>query len=278
MSVLSEPVARPGSLGFATDLALLRLQGSTVEEHADHLVVRTPANPTYHWGNFVILDRAPSRGSLARALEVFRMAHPGAAHVAIGFDDARATVDADEATSLGVDLEHDVVLATHQIAEPEQVAGIRVQRVSPADDAAWEALVDLEVEAFGGQDPEGHRVFARRRLAGHRSLVAAGHGAWCAAYTPEDQPVAGLGIFAVGEGRARYQDVVTRPGFRRRGIAGALVRYAGRHALHSLGASTLVIVADHQGPAIGLYRAAGFTDHQVQWALYRSGEPRSGTG
>ena len=40
------------SPGFATDLALLGVQGDrTVEERADYWSVRTPANPTYHWGN-----------------------------------------------------------------------------------------------------------------------------------------------------------------------------------------------------------------------------------
>ena len=35
------------SPGLVTDLALLELQGSTVTDRGDHLVVRTDANPTF---------------------------------------------------------------------------------------------------------------------------------------------------------------------------------------------------------------------------------------
>ena len=42
-------------LSWRTDIAVLVASGSSVEEHADHLVVRTPTDPTYDWGNFVMV-------------------------------------------------------------------------------------------------------------------------------------------------------------------------------------------------------------------------------
>jgi GNAT superfamily N-acetyltransferase len=41
--------------GWATDLAVLRYTGSSAEDHGDHLVMRKPDNPQYHWGNFVLI-------------------------------------------------------------------------------------------------------------------------------------------------------------------------------------------------------------------------------
>jgi hypothetical protein len=38
------------SLGLRTELALRVLSGSLVEDRGDHLVVRTPDNPTFWWG------------------------------------------------------------------------------------------------------------------------------------------------------------------------------------------------------------------------------------
>ena len=46
------------SLGFRTDLRLLEMTGSVIEDRGTHLVVRTPANPTYFWGNFLLLRAA----------------------------------------------------------------------------------------------------------------------------------------------------------------------------------------------------------------------------
>ena len=47
------------SLGYRTDLMLLGLQGSVIERQAGYQVIRTPANPTFHWGNFLLLGRGP---------------------------------------------------------------------------------------------------------------------------------------------------------------------------------------------------------------------------
>ena len=42
------------SLGFRTDVMVLALGESAIEHHDRHLVARTPRNPTYWWGNFVL--------------------------------------------------------------------------------------------------------------------------------------------------------------------------------------------------------------------------------
>jgi ribosomal protein S18 acetylase RimI-like enzyme len=260
---------RPRALGFGTDLVLLRQQGSTVQERDGYLAVRTPANPTYHWGNFLLLDQAPAPGSLGAWLAVFREEHPGAKHVAIGIDDPDGEPDPAEAEARGLAVERDVVLTTTTLEPGPWPGDVDLRTLDPASDAAWAALADLEMASFETADPAAHRVFVERRLAGHRASVRAGHGAWCAAYRPDGTPVSTLGIFAAGDGVARFQDVATLAAYRRRGLAGALVRYAGALARDRLGVRGLVIVADPAGPAIGVYRRAGFTDHSAQWALYR---------
>jgi ribosomal protein S18 acetylase RimI-like enzyme len=47
------------------------------------------------------------------------------------------------------------------------------------------------------------------------------------------------------------------------------VHAAGRYALEHLGARTLVIVADDDGEAIGIYRRLGFADTERQLMLER---------
>jgi GNAT superfamily N-acetyltransferase len=73
-----------------------------------------------------------------------------------------------------------------------------------------------------------------------------------------------------GGGLARYQDVETDPGARRRGLAGTLVWRAGVYAAGVFGAGTLVIVADPAEEAIRLYRACGFADAQGQFSFQRA--------
>ena len=81
------------SLGFLTDIALLKLAGSTVEDRGDHLVVSTPANPSFYWGNFLLLDQVPARDQVAEWLERFETAFPETRHRAFGFDVTDGTVD-----------------------------------------------------------------------------------------------------------------------------------------------------------------------------------------
>jgi ribosomal protein S18 acetylase RimI-like enzyme len=84
-----------------------------------------------------------------------------------------------------------------------------------------------------------------------------------------------LGIVADGSGLARFQSVETRPDARRRGLASALVHKAGHLAL-GRGARRLVIVADPEYHAIGIYRSLGFREAETQVQLTR--RPHSNAG
>ena len=59
------------SLGFRTDLALLTASGSIVEDRGTHLVVRSPDNPSYFWGNFILLAQPPVPGGEREVVGAF---------------------------------------------------------------------------------------------------------------------------------------------------------------------------------------------------------------
>ena len=71
------------SPGRITDLEVLRLHGAVVTDEGDHLVVRTPSNPDFHWGNFVQVTTGDPAAA-AHWVSVFRRHFPDAAHVALG--------------------------------------------------------------------------------------------------------------------------------------------------------------------------------------------------
>ena len=50
------------SLGYRTDLMIRALEGSQLADRGDYLVVRTPQNPSYWWGNFLLLSDPPQPG------------------------------------------------------------------------------------------------------------------------------------------------------------------------------------------------------------------------
>src|SRR6478609_9154863 len=99
------------SLAWRTDLAILGRAGSRVEHRPTYVVVRTPDNPGYRWGNFLLLRRTPLRRDLAGLEDVFTRELPGITHRAFGIDapdgnaeDLRRFADAGFDTDLAVAL------------------------------------------------------------------------------------------------------------------------------------------------------------------------------
>ena len=86
------------SLGFRTDLALLTASGSVVEDRGTHLVVRSPDNPSYFWGNFILLAQPPVPGGEREVVGPVHTEFPAADHVCNGIE----TADLSEASRAAV--------------------------------------------------------------------------------------------------------------------------------------------------------------------------------
>ncbi len=254
------------SLGFRTDLALLTASGSIVEDRGTHLVVRSPDNPTYFWGNFILLARPPVLGGEREVIGAFHTEFPQAEHVSLGIDTADLTDTARaefEAAGLSVDVS--TVLTASSLQQPEQVeADVRPL----AGDDEWEARARLSRQLYPQTSEATFLAFARQKNAQERRLVDAGRGQRFGAFL-DGALVSTAGIFVAGDAVARFQSVETHTGHRRRGLGAAVVHAAGRHALDHFDVRTLVIVADTDGEAIGIYRRLGFTDSERQLMMER---------
>ena len=255
------------SLAFRTDLMVRRLAGSHVSEHPDHLVVRTPHNPDFWWGNFVLVGTPERSGGPREWRALFDRELPDAGHVAIGLD----TLDGwagppDELAAIGVAADVFEVLTAGELREPPHPHREAVCRPL-AGDADWAAALELTLAVWRaeGEDSPVQARFAERRLAEARGLAAAGAGRRYGAFV-DGELRASLGVVAGEDGLARFQTVETHPDWRRRGIAGTLVHAAGMSAL-AAGARTLVIVAEQEGTPIRLYRSLGFAARERQVEL-----------
>ncbi len=256
------------SLGYRTDLMLRGLEGSEIADHGDWLVVRSPANPTFWWGNFLLLGAPPRPGDSGRWLATFAREFPGAAHVALGIDVTEASaVPAGEFLAAGFTVQLNTVLTASAVHPPPHPRNGPSYRPLVTDDD-WAQDADLRLACTDTDDRAAHWPYIKRRTAGERGLAVAGHGACFGAFVG-GRLVARLGLFSDGGEIARYQSVETHPAARRQGLAGTLVWRAARYGLSELGASTLVIVADPGYSAIGVYRSVGFADQEMQAGFER---------
>ena len=258
------------SLGFRTDLALLLSSGSLVEDRGTHLVVRSPDNPSYFWGNFLLLARPPAPGGEREVVGAFQTEFPLADHVSIGIDNADLTDEARAAfEDAGLEIYVGSVLAASSLQSPRAIAP-EVEVRPLGSDEEWEGRARLSQQLYPQTSEEAFMTFARQKNAQERRLVDAGRGQRFGAFV-KGQLVATAGIFVTEDGVARFQTVDTHTEHRRQGLASAVVHAAGQYALDHLGVSTLVIVADTDGDAIRIYRRLGFADSERQLMLERRG-------
>jgi GNAT superfamily N-acetyltransferase len=255
--------------GWATDLAVLELTGSTITDRGSHLVIRTPDNPTFHWGNCLFVADEAAVGDAERWLHEFAVNFPDAYWVAIGLIQMPDGVST--WTAHGLEVELDDVLTTR--SPPRQTPlppGYRVRRFGGRD---WEQSVASAVsenDRTREQDPSAYQDFATRRTGARRALSERDVAAFFGAFT-EETLVAELGIVRCGT-TARYQHVTTDVQHRRRGLSSHLLGVAGSWAAEH-GCDRWVIVTESTNPAGRVYRRAGFRPDTGNAQVYRNSRP-----
>jgi ribosomal protein S18 acetylase RimI-like enzyme len=260
----------PRSLAWATNIDVLPPQHSVLRRD-DHLVVRSPTNPTHWWGNLLVFDDAPAAGDGERWESLFAAEfadQPQVMHRTFAWDrtDGAAGAAQSEFAARGYDIEWSVgMIAVPQEIQPHPRANAEVQvrpldpREGGPDEELWQQVIALQIAARDPErlpDEDAHRVFSQARQAELRAMFRAGLGAWYVAI--DGEVVAGSMGIVVTDGRGRYQAVDTAVTHRRRGICTRLLVDAARHAVATYGAERLVIVADPDYHAAGIYESVGF--------------------
>lgn len=251
----------PFGLGLVTELGLAATRGR-ITGRGDYLVVETPDDPGYYYGNLLVLPAPPQLGEVAfwsRRFADELGENPEIRHVTLWWDGTTGDAGAvDELRAAGFELQRTLVMTSTRVAAQEAPLPIRLltpDEVLATADLAW---------TVGDRHDEAYRAFCNRRAAWHRDLVVRGmarfHGAFVdgpmAASTAEpvaEQLVASLGLVELGD-LARYQDVQTHPAYRGRGLASALLVAAAE----ARRAPTVVILAEPDSIAARVYERVGF--------------------
>ena len=262
-------------LGWQSHLLACRF-GARIDERDDCIVLRTPDNPTYYWGNCLILPAAPRDVQLAHWLQRFAQEigslQPLSQHVAIGVDAATLADPLPSWRAAGIDeFDETAVLRLDRAglaAQPalREIPDLVLRTLSLADELELtvEAQVRTRDESF---EPDGYRSYRRSAMRRMAAMQAAGTGHWFGALVGPEL-VADCGL--VHDGRiGRFQHVSTQAAWRRRGLCRALVHHVCRHAFDTLGLQRLVMCADPHDVAIGIYRSVGFVQAETHWCLQR---------
>lgn len=266
-------IMKLSSLGYQTEVLLRSFEGEIIER-SDYLVLRTPRNPGYRWGNFLIFAEPPKTGDLKEWKDIFAReigTPPQYIHFLFGWDGANAPLGEIQAfLDEGFELYNDVVMTAQSVTPPPKFNRDCTIRTFNTHD--WQDWIKLKRDANLAERPEereaddeGFRHYLENKASECQRMIEAGLGQWFGAYL-EGKLAATLGLFVWGE-LGRFQLVDTHPDFRRRGLAGTLVYHAAQQGFQSMGAKTLVMCADPNYVAVGIYESVGFKITERQKAL-----------
>jgi ribosomal protein S18 acetylase RimI-like enzyme len=258
------------ALVWATDVDVLP-PDRILEQREDYVLVRSPSNPTHYWGNLLIFPGPPGDGDSVRWEDAFEAEftdQPETRHRTFAWDVTDGSVGRaqHEFVARGYDLERTVgLIATPSEIRPHARANfdVDIRALAPdADEELWEQVLELQVatrdEIF---EETGYRLFSQRRMDDRRVLFRAGRGAWYVALDG-GEVVGSCGVVVTGR-RGRFQAVETAEAHRRKGISSRLVVEAAHRAADDFGADRLVIAADPEYHALGLYESLGFKRREL---------------
>lgn len=252
------------SLGYQTDLIFARFSGEVVDK-GDHTVIRTPSNPTFWYGNFLVFSKPPKAQDVTRWMEISKLEFPDSKHTVFGIDGIKGEIGAArDFEKLGFKLDKTVVMTASEVhASPKVNLEAECRPILTSQD--WEQAIALRIECNDDHEPEGYKLFINRKMLEYQRMNEAGLGNWWGAFL-DDKMVSSLGLF-LENGVGRFQSVETHPQYQRRGLCGTLVYTAAKHAFETFNARVLVMCADPEYHAARIYESVGFKPSETQMAL-----------
>ena len=265
--LLREQIMKVNSLSNLTNMIFARNDGEIIERES-YIVIKTLSNPTFHWGNYLIFKHAPKEGDFINWVNIFQKEfshYKKFDHYVFTWDDLQEPKSL-EYLSHNFTLEKSVSLSTAILNPPKHYNKEVVIRTLESQDDLDQAD-ELQVLT---RDPkytyEDYKAYNLGQSRSYRKLISAKRGSRFGAFIGEHL-VADLGIYFEGE-LARYQNVVTHPDFRGRGICGTLVYESGSYALKNWGVTQLAMEADPDYIAARIYESVGFAPVENSYALY----------
>jgi ribosomal protein S18 acetylase RimI-like enzyme len=258
---------------FRTDVFLTAFDGE-VHDRGRYLVLRTPTNPTYHWGNFLLYPDPPTADAFPTWLEDHARELPEHPHVILSWDRPEGvTGETDAFVRAGFEVDDGVVLSA---TKQGLIRSKRVREeiaVAPLEtDAHWEEASRVLTNAFAerrtGSLDDLH-AFVVRQLERYRAMQSRGLGQWYGAYV-DGAMASTLGLVRVDASElGRFQLVGTDPRFANRGACSTLLYEVARRALEEQGFETLVLAADGGYHAVKVYESVGFRPTERLFSLMR---------
>ncbi len=253
------------SLGYRMDLSFPGFKGEVIDR-GDYLVIRTPDNPSYYWGNYLLFDAPPTPSDFDRWRDLFYKEigkQPNITHEAFGWDSPSGEMGHIEPfLEAGYNLNNCSVLTTSRVGLPPYFNPDVVVRPVETDEE-WE-MAGICASCYATRvTAVNDRI--RKHMIAWRAVSLCDAGKWYGAFL-KGVLVGGLGIYTVDE-TGVIDNVVTHPDFREKGVGRSLVYLASLHAIETLGVKKLLLSTDNGSAAKRMYEQVGFRTVEQQLGI-----------
>lgn len=251
---------------------------STLEQHPDRFILRTPDEPDFWFGNMVIYrdDLIDPAVQIPR----FKADFPQARHVTVSWDIVGLLPDhrIEAYRTLGFKVDAaDVLVLDGELQRTECPKGLIIRPLESDED--WRKTTELQgiTGVAEGNHADEYLPYIQTRMEACRRFTQEGRGNWFGAF--DGDTLAGdLGI-VVGPRISRFQAVETRETYRRRGVCAALVTAGVDWAKSRHPATRPIIVSEQNGDAGRVYRRCGFEMQEQLISVFRGPtDERANTG
>lgn len=241
------------SIALRTSLGIHRAYGQ-VEDRGDYMVLRTPFLPDYWYGNCLAMPGPPRDGDFEAWTALFEEELPEARHKVFLVDGVDGDLgEVGPFIDRGFEASVRDVLTSDAPRKPERLE-TELEYRPFAGDRDWEEGVETSLAVNAGS-PGYDRDYVERSFAATRRAVEGGAGEWWGAWDGA-RCAAQMGLFGDGA-TARFKDVETHPGYRRRGACRTLLYRLCERWTASRGPATFVISPEDDAVR-RVYEAVGF--------------------
>ncbi|CAM3666706.1 hypothetical protein VA7868_00173 [Vibrio aerogenes CECT 7868] len=247
--------------GIRSDMIFHHFSGQVTEKE-NYVVVKTPSNPGFYWGNYLVFPQPPLGGDFLHWRHLFVSEFRNdqdVKHMSFCWLKPTEHIQTEYSDFLSQGFEYDevLVLKGSQFCLPGR-RNEEIQCRPVLTDAEWQQVIALHLLVYPDScRNEAECLYVDRTYAAYRSMQAAGLGGLHGAFIG-DQLVASLGLFFDGE-IGRFQNVETHPDFRQRGICKTMVYDISVAAMQQHPQIRhLILHADSEYIAAEIYRSVGY--------------------
>ncbi len=254
------------NLGYLTDLFFLETD-KEITTYPNYIVVKSPNEPYFYYGNFLLLKQMPENFKKAKLEKQFKshFSDERIRHFTFCWS-GKVKEHLSSFLQTGYTLQLISVLAaspTNFIRLKQKNEDLNIRSFSTKAD--WQQWIDLECEEKpNGFEATSYRQFMQGRAKLYQQLNQQKNGNFYGAYL-DNELVAAAGLFHQ-QGIGRFQSVLTKAAYRRQGICKTLINYICHIAFQQL--QQLVIAAEPSYHALDIYKSFGFREADFQTSVY----------